>query len=125
MENLTLVNKRIFVTFRRKGFHAYPGAPEDVGYLEQRHRHIFWFKVVIDVHHENREIEFHQFLNWLESLYDTNNLELNNKSCEMISTELYSHILARYGNRYVRIEVVEDGENGCETEFIPVNDLED
>jgi acyl carrier protein len=111
---VTMNSRRIWVTFKRSGFHCYPGAPVDVDYLQSRHRHLFGFKVTIDVAHANREIEFHQFLNWLESLYDTKTLELSNKSCEMMADDLYAHIERKYGSeRFVQIEVSEDGECGC------------
>lgn len=102
----------IWVTFQRKGFHFYPNAPLDVEYLKHKHRHLFKFKVSIQVFDNDREIEFHQFLTWLESLYD-NTLELNNKSCEMIAEELLIEIKKKYQQRDIEIEVSEDGECGC------------
>lgn len=49
---------------------------------------------------------------WLEKLYNDDILELNHKSCEMISDDLYQEISARYPGRMIEIEVSEDGENG-------------
>jgi hypothetical protein len=77
------------------------------------HRHIFHFRVWIDVFHNDRDIEFIQFKRWLEKLYSEGTLELNFKSCEMIADDLYTHIAGRYPERAVWIEVAEDGENGC------------
>ena len=48
----------------------------------------------------------------LEKLYSDKTLQLNFKSCEMISDDLYAEIIKRYPNRDVEIEVSEDGENG-------------
>ena len=117
--------RKIWVTFRREGIHCYPAAATDprlntageydVSFLASPHRHIFHFRVWIDVFHNDRDIEFIQFKRWLESLYHGSNsvLELDFKSCEMIADDLYTQIAARYPERAVWIEVAEDGENGC------------
>ena len=116
------VNKLIWVTFRKEGIHKYPAALDDpklatgdeydVSFLGYPHRHIFHFKVGIEVFHDDRDIEFIQFKRWLEKLYNENTLQLNYKSCEMISDDLYAEIIKKYPNRDVEIEVSEDGENG-------------
>lgn len=103
--------KIIWITFQRAGFHRYPNAPEDVEYLSYEHRHLFKFKVGIEVFHDDREIEFHQFMRWVESLYEEN-LILDYRSCEMIADELAEVIKGRYPNRDIEIDVSEDGECG-------------
>jgi hypothetical protein len=115
--------RKIWITFRREGIHRYPAAATDpllctpgeydVSFLANAHRHIFHFKVWIDVFHNDRDIEFIQFKRWLEGLYSRDILELDFKSCEMIADDLYIQIADRYPNRAVWIEVAEDGENGC------------
>ena len=117
--------RKIWVTFRKEGIHCYPAAGTDpnlctageydVSFLANPHRHMFHFRVSIDVFHNDRDIEFIQFKRWLESLYSSKNsvLELDWKSCEMIADDLYQQIAARYPDRAVEIEVSEDGENGC------------
>ena len=115
--------RKIWVTFRKEGIHKYPAAATDpllatgdeydVSFLGVPHRHIFWFKVWIDVWHSNRDLEFIQFKRWLESLYSKDILQLDFKSCEMIADDLYLQIADRYPDRAVWIEVAEDGENGC------------
>lgn len=110
---------RIAVTFQRAGFHKYPSAPEDVSYLQSVHRHLFKFKVTINVHHDDREIEFHQFLNWIESLYANNTLNFDFKSCEMLARELATEIHKRYNTRTISVEVWEDGECGAIVDLEP------
>jgi hypothetical protein len=105
--------RMIYVTFRKRGLHHFPNAPDQVAYLANPHRHTFWFKVCIEVQHSDREIEFHIFQDWLEGLYDRDVLGLEGRSCEMIAEELYEHIAKRYPGRGVEIDVSEDGENGC------------
>ena len=114
--------KFIFVTFQKEGIHKYPAAltdpalatgdEYDVSFLGYPHRHIFHFKVWISVTHDNRDIEFIQFKRWLEKLYAEGTLQLDYKSCEMMSQDLYDSISQKYPNREVWIEVSEDGENG-------------
>lgn len=114
--------RKIYVTFQRKGIHLYPqakDAPElqDVAYLGYPHRHLFKFKVTIEVFHDDREIEFHQFLNYLEGLYDAGTIELNHKSCEMIAEELRLQVWRKFPGRALSIEVSEDGECGAIIEW--------
>ena len=115
--------RMIWVTFRKEGIHKYPAALEDpklatgdeydVSFLGYPHRHIFHFKVAIEVFHDDRDIEFIQFKRWLEKLYQEKTLELDYKSCEMISDDLYTQINEKYPGREVHIDVSEDGENGA------------
>ncbi len=110
--------RMIWVTFQKEGIHKYPAAAEDpnladVSFLANEHRHIFHFRVWIDVFHNDRDIEFIQFKRWCEGLYNNSLLVLDYKSCEMIADDLYKQIASRYPNRAVIIEVSEDGENGC------------
>ena len=111
-------SRQIWVTFQREGIHKYPAALEeptlaDVSFLGYPHRHIFHFRVYIDVFHNDRDIEFIQFKRWLQGLYDNSLLELDYKSCEMIADDLYVQIADRYPGRNVTISVSEDNENGC------------
>ena len=103
---------KIWVTFQRVGFHAYPNAPEQVAYLAQRHRHVFKFKVTTDVFHNDRDIEFHMFQTELNAMYDSGQLELNDLSCESIATNLIYDLQRKYPNRRFEVEVSEDGECG-------------
>lgn len=119
--------RMIWVTFRKEGVHKYPAALTDpnlatgdefdVSFLGHPHRHIFHFKVGIQVFHNDRDIEFIQFKRWLEKLYSAGTLELDYKSCEMIADDIYNQIAVRYPDRKVTIEVAEDGENGTIIEY--------
>jgi hypothetical protein len=122
---MSQAERKIWVTFRKEGIHKYPAAATDpslatgdeydVSFLASPHRHIFHFRVWIDVFHNDRDVEFIQFKRWLEKLYSSNQsvLSLDYKSCEMIADDLYLQIAERYPDRAVWIEVAEDGENGA------------
>lgn len=126
-KSMQSARRQIWVTFRREGIHKYPAAlidPKlntkdeyDVSFLGYPHRHIFHFRVAIEVFHNDRDIEFIQFKRWLENLYGLGTIELDYKSCEMIADDLYQQIALRFPNRFVIIEVSEDGENGCRIEY--------
>ena len=117
----------IWITFCKEGIHMYPAAASDpklktgdeydVSFLGTPHRHIFHFKVYIEVFHDDRDIEFIQFKRWLEKLYSEGTLQLNYKSCEMIARDLNATISARYPGREIWISVSEDNENGCFIKF--------
>ena len=130
--------RSIWVTFSKEGIHKYPAALEDpnlatgdwddVSFLGYPHRHIFHFKVWLEVFHDDRDVEFIQFKRWLERLYAEvdgrfSTLQLDYKSCEMIADDLASEIQAMYPNRWLKISVAEDNENGCEMEY-PVEELD-
>ena len=137
--NTTTPSKRMKgVTFQKEGIHKYPAALEDpklatggwddVSFLGYPHRHMFHFRVSIEVYHNDREIEFIQFSRWLQRLYSVGSyqegseamvevLALDYKSCEMISDELFAQIDAKYPGREVHIEVSEDNENGAVVKY--------
>ena len=114
--------KMIWVTFQKEGMHKYPAALDDpklatgdqydVSFLGYPHRHIFHFKVAIEVFHDDRDIEFIQFKRWLLNLYKEGTIQSDFKSCEMMSDDLYIAIAKRYPGRKIEINVSEDGENG-------------
>jgi hypothetical protein len=120
--NSNAAKRRIWITFQKEGIHAYPAAASDpnlsdVSFLGHPHRHIFHFRVEIEVTHNDRDIEFIQFKRWCENLYSGGTLELNSKSCEMMADDLYAQIGVNFPGRDVIIEVSEDGENGCKITY--------
>lgn len=97
----------IVINFKFEGIHRWEACPyEDVSFLKNQHRHIFYVKVIKNVSHENRDIEIIKFKRELESAY-SGIVDLGNKSCEMVAIE----ILTRYHCK--EVEVLEDGENGA------------
>ena len=112
-----IIDSMVWVRFQKEGIHKYPAALNDpklteVSFLGHPHRHIFHFKVWIEVFHDDRDVEFILFKRWLEGLYD-GTLELNYNSCEMIADDLHKEIVNKYPGREIWISVSEDNENGC------------
>ena len=110
--------RMVWVTFQREGIHMYPQAAsdpalEEVKFLSYPHRHIFHFRIDIEVFHDDRDIEFILFKRWCENLFDNNILQLNHKSCEMLCDSLFDRISQTYPDRDIIISVSEDNENGA------------
>lgn len=108
----------IWVTFQKEGIHKYPAALDnpalkDVSFLGYPHRHMFHFKVEVEVFHDDRDIEFILLKRELEALFDTKTLQLDFRSCEMIASDLLKYMQDKYPGRDLTITVSEDGENGC------------
>ena len=124
---MNTAKRMIWVTFTKEGIHKYPAALDDpalatgdeydVSFLGYPHRHIFHFKVHLEVFHDDRDVEFIQFKRWCINLYKGKTLQLDYKSCEMIAEDLYKEINNKYTNRSVWIDVSEDNENGCFRQF--------
>ena len=120
----------VYVTFQKEGYHCFPeaatdpryatGGVDDVSHLANKHMHYFFFKVWVEVKHNNRDIEFIQLRRWLESMFNDGTLNLNSKSCEMICEDLYRPLATKYPFSEIRIDVSEDNINGAYLEFIPV-----
>ena len=117
----------IWVTFQKEGIHRYPAASDDpslatgdwldVSFLGTPHRHIFHFRVEMEVFHDDRDVEFIQLKRILENFYNDGTLQLNYKSCEMMARELHERTYNAWPGRDYVVEVSEDGENGCRIYF--------
>lgn len=102
------------VSWRYEGIHFFPNMPEElshVGFLENEHRHEFHCTVWVEVRHDNRDIEYIDLKRALKEKFGDNNM--NNKSCEMVAREICGFVLHRHPNRLIKVEVLEDGENGA------------
>lgn len=103
----------IKVHFDFEGFHAYKAAPEEVAFLRDLHRHIFHVYATIEVYHDDREIEFIILKRFLSKFVEEVYPDKLVGSCEMVAETIYDRLKGEYGyDRYVRVEVYEDNENG-------------
>lgn len=115
--------KKIWVQFQKEGIHCYPAAAidpklKDVSFLANPHRHMFHFKVALEVFHEDRDVEFILLKRELEALYGNHILKLDHLSCEMIADQLLQYMIDKYPSRDVTINISEDNENGCELVYV-------
>lgn len=107
----------VFCTFERERLHKWDGAVKhkEVAYLANLHRHLFKFRVEIEVVHADREVEFIMFKHNMEAIVDSWGLEVG--SCEMMCHDILSKLFAMYPKRAVKVSVSEDGENGAVVEY--------
>ena len=107
-----MAQTRVFATTRFEGFHRWPQAPDEVGFLRDRHRHIFHVRAEKTVTHDDRDVEFILLKRAVEAeiktLSDEEDMEA--WSCERWATELLQRL------QLDKVEVSEDGENGAVVE---------
>lgn len=115
-----LRRKSICIGFDLPGFHQYPDAPMEVGFLANRHRHLFHFKLYFIVEHSNRDLEFFmmrtRILNELMARWYGNlhAIDFGANSCEAIADDLMDRWQP---DGCYRVEVWEDKENGSIVEI--------
>lgn len=97
-----------------EGFHCWPGAPENLDYLQNRHRHVFQIRMAFEVTHGDREIEINlqqsKIKRYLRAKYASDQEEacaFGAMSCEQIAAEL----LLKFGA--CSCQVLEDGYGGA------------
>lgn len=111
---------RIFVRFQSAGIHHWPAATGARAYLAVPHRHQFHVEVAVPVSHDDREVEFHDLLDFCRSEFPTG--DLGAQSCEMLARQLGEAVLRRY-HRPVTVTVSEDGECGSVVDLAPPQHL--
>lgn len=101
----------VIVRFTREGFHCWPDAPPHRAYLAERHRHLFHIEVALEVFEHDREIEFHDLLDFCRQQFPGG--EMGSASCEQMAKRLAENITRRFSGRRVSVGVFEDGEVGA------------
>lgn len=108
------MKRQVYCTLQIEGTHFWKECRiDEVHYLKHPHRHLFVIKAVIDVSHDDRDVEFiclkHQVRDYLIKQYgvDHNSCHFGGMSCEMIALELINEF------KLFSCEVSEDNENGA------------
>lgn len=109
---------RVFATLHVPGIHNWPDCDiKDVEFLQYPHRHMFTIRVIVNVTHENRDVEFlmlkDRIFIALDELYPRDQLGqylFEHRSCEMISDDLYGILKNEFDVHEIMVD--EDGENG-------------
>lgn len=115
----------ITVRTQFEGVHRYPDAPEEVAYLREPHRHMFGVCVEVEVFDDDRELEFIMVKHSIDSFFANRVIhnccvDLETASCEAVARMLLLHlaqVTKRSDERYWKITVDEDGENGASVEY--------
>ena len=115
------MHRSIIVTNNFKGYHKYDGAPKNVSFLSNLHRHVFNVRTTIEVFHNDRDIEFFQLQYEIDKFvklrcnkrWETYIEGIYIESCEALAEAILGHLHQEHPNRHVRVEVWEDNENGA------------
>jgi len=101
---------RIIINLQYEATHCWKDCDiEEVSFLKNPHRHIFYICCKKIVEHKDRAIEIIQFKRQIEKyLQDTYHKDFGNMSCEMIAEQLMIDFELSY------CSVLEDNENGAE-----------
>ena len=109
--------KFIKVKFTLEGLHQYKDAPDEVGYLKNQHRHLFYISAKIEVFHNDRELEFIMVKNRINKFIAANIASMPVVySCEMMCEDIIKFLEKTYcteQTRLINVSVSEDDENGA------------
>ena len=101
-----MMKKYIVVKLQHEALHHWPGCPhDDVGFLRDKHRHMFHITLWVEVNHSDRDIEFIRFKREIQE-YLKDRYDLGQTSCEMLGEELLEKFDC------MAVQVMEDDENG-------------
>ena len=106
--------KKLFIKVKNQfdDVHCYPNAPKEVNFLKNMHRHTFMLESMIQIFHEDRELEFYIVKDYIDSIIPKLKQLVNGKSCENIAVFVLNELKLKYGNnRYYKISCSEDGWN--------------
>ena len=116
----------IVVKTQYEGIHCWPEAPDEVKFLRSLHRHIFNVEVEVEVHNDDRDIEFimlkHQINHWLSLQFDDDGVwQMGRLSCEQVAEMVIDLVQEKLNDkeRVISCYVDEDGENGAKVVYNP------
>lgn len=123
------LKRYIEVQFNWDGLHYFPGAKEPYRFLAEPHRHKFYGHATIEVFHDDRELEFLEVLDKIQmEIKDGRGImagfdppgAVPSCSCELMAERVLEWLHLWYGmDRYIRVSVKEDNENGGVIEWRP------
>lgn len=106
------MKRSIIVRTSFEGMHQYKDAPEEVKFLRDLHRHIFYIEAEMEVSHNDRELEFIMVKRGIEKFIKDDILFSDGVSCEQMAEAIIKYLIYRYGERQMIVGVYEDNENG-------------
>lgn len=95
-----------------EGRHRWADAPDEVTFLRNWHRHLFYVVVTVAVTHDNRDIEFFILKRKVDKIAQTiEGYKQFEYSCEQMA-DMFQKGLAVDGIQTASVSVHEDNENG-------------
>lgn len=103
----------VFCRTQFEGFHCWPQAPDEVAFLRTLHRHMFHVELHVEVHHDDRDVEFILLKRRVDAIISGTQKaqDTSTWSCEQWCRLLMDATGA------VKVAVSEDGENGSVLEL--------
>jgi hypothetical protein len=97
------------VRFTKAGFHRWDHASTARRYLANPHRHLFHVEAGVELTNNDREIEFHDLLDFCQDHF----IVMDTWSCEMAAENLLNALRKKWPDRFMSVGVFEDGECGA------------
>lgn len=113
--------REIKVKWTREGWHCWPEADGVRDYLASRHRHLFYYVLTVSVKHNDREIEFHDLLEFARE--NSVGGELGRRSCEDMAEVVLKAVRDKYPGRAYSCEVWEDNEVGAIVSWVDKDEI--
>lgn len=112
----------IFIRTQFPAIHNWPEASSKCpasSFLSHPHRHMFHVVIKVAVAHTDRDVEFIEFKDAVNSYIRKHmwNYDLGRMSCEDIALSIVSAATGIIGREPFSVEVSEDGENGAIVEL--------
>ena len=113
---------RIIVKNRFEGYHLWRDAPDEVAFLREGHRHIFFVETRVEVSEDDRELEFFMVQHRINQILAEEMPTTPDKaewglSCEMMAKRILNRLREMYPKRPMGCIVSEDDENGAWVEM--------
>ena len=89
-------------------------------YLRSPHRHMFHVEVGVSLSHRDRDIEFHDLLDFCRAAFPGG--DMGRQSVEDMAVGLLARLVDAWPGRAFSVAVFEDGENGATVAFFPTRD---
>ena len=108
------VSTQVLVKTQFEGFHFWGTAPDEVAFLRDVHRHIFYVEVLMTVEHSDRAVEIIMLKRHVDKICSslTAIIEQNGLSCEDIAHHIAKTLISKYIPDTCIVQVLEDNENG-------------
>ena len=101
----------ILVKTNFEGLHQYVNAPNEVAFLRDLHRHIFYVEAEIEVFDDDRELEFVIVKRAINKFLYSKPFS-STASCEQMARQIAKYLVEQFGSRNICVTVLEDNENG-------------
>lgn len=107
------MKRSIEIRWHFEGIHCWPSAPDEVKFLRDPHRHLFYCRARMNVMHEDRELEFFMMKHRLEAFTKSWGKDLGARSCEKMAMDIMNWVACEWKRSEIEVEVNEDNENGA------------